>query len=104
MLYLFSGSNSLRNSLAVLVVFSTGWLIAAGRGRRFSICVFFLFYLLILSSLLFSEKRSPKLIMLLFYSGLPPLGSFFAKLFVLARSRGGFLFVFLFSGLMVLTV
>lgn len=105
-LYLFSGTGLLRNSIATLVVFSTGWLAISGVIRSFSLVVFFVFYLFMLSSLLFSEKSTPKLIILLFYSGLPPLGSFFAKIFILAsRSVGrGFLFVFLFSGLMVLTV
>lgn len=105
-LYLFSGTGLLRNSVATLVVFSTGWLIVSGITSSFSLVVFFLFYLLILSSLLFSERGTPKLLILLFYSGLPPLGSFFAKMFILARSpvRGGFLFILLFSALIILTV
>lgn len=85
--YLFSGMVVLRNSLGVLVVFSTGWLLAAGVRRSLSVVLFFGFYLIILSSLLFSEREGGDLIILLFYSGLPPLGSFFGKLFVLARRR-----------------
>ena len=55
--YLLSSIVVLRNSLGVLVVFSTGWLLVAGVGRRLSIVLFFCFYLIILSSLLFSERR-----------------------------------------------
>lgn len=105
-LYLFSGTGFLSNSVATLVVFSTGWLAISGSISSFSLGVFFIFYLFILSSLLFSERGRLKLIILLFYSGLPPLGSFFAKIFIICR-RGinrGFLFVFLFSGLIILTV
>lgn len=105
-LYLFSGVVVLRTSLGVLVVFSTGWLLVAGVSRRFSICLFFCFYLLMLSALLFSEKAGGDLILLLFYSGLPPLGSFFGKLFVLARRRSswGLVFLPLFFGLIIVTV
>lgn len=103
--YFFSGVVVLRSSLRVLIVFSTGWLIAAGVSRRFSVVVFFCFYLIILSALLFSENGGGDLLLLLFYSGLPPLGSFFGKLFVLARSRSGWGLVFLplFLGLLVIT-
>ncbi len=102
--YLFSGVVLLSNSLGVLVVFSTGWLLAAGVRRSLSIVVFFGFYLIILVGLLFSEREGGDLIMLLFYRGLPPLGSFFGKLFVLARRRRGWGLVFLplFSGLIVI--
>ena len=59
-----------------------------------------------LSALLFSERGGGDLTMFLFYSGLPPLGSFFGKLFVLAgrRSRWGWVFLPLFFGLMIITV
>lgn len=102
-LYLFFGVISISNLLAVLVVFSTGWLLVANARRGFRLVLFFVFYILILSSLLFSNEKNPKLIILLFYSGLPPLGSFFSKLFLLvARSRRwGILFIPLFSGLMI---
>ena len=102
--YLFSGVIVLRNSLRVLVVFSTGWLLVAGVGSRLSVCLFFCFYLVMLSGLLFSEREGGDLIMLLFYSGLPPLGSFFGKVFVLAsrRSRWGLVFLLLFSGLIII--
>jgi hypothetical protein len=104
-LYLFSGTMVLRSSLGVLVVFSTGWLLAAGARRRLSVVLFFGFYLIMLSALLFSEREGRDLIMLLFYSGLPPLGSFFRKLFILARrrSRWGLMFLPLFSGLIIIT-
>jgi hypothetical protein len=62
-------------------------LLAAGARRRLSVVLFFGFYLIMLSALLFSEREGRDLIMLLFYSGLPPLGSFFRKLFILARRR-----------------
>jgi hypothetical protein len=104
-LYLFSGAVLLRNSLGVLVVFSTGWLLTAGVSRRFSVILFFGFYLFILSALLFSEREGRDLFMLLFYSGLPPLGSFFGKLFVLGRrgSSWGIVFLPLFFGLIMIT-
>lgn len=79
---------------------------AARVGRSFALFIFFIFYLVMLCFLLFSEVGGGDLVMMLFYSGLPPLGSFFRKLFVLVR-RGsglGFSFVPLFFGLMVLTV
>lgn len=104
-LYLFSGVVVLANSLGVLVVFSTGWLLVAGVSRSLSVLLFFCFYLIILSVLLFSEREGRDVLLLLFYSGLPPLGSFFGKLFVLAsrRARWGLVFLPLFSGLMLIT-
>ena len=58
-----------------------------------------------LSALLFSEREGRDLFMLLFYSGLPPLGSFFGKLFVLGRrgSSWGIVFLPLFFGLIMMT-
>ncbi len=68
--------------------------------------VFFLFYMIMLGFLLFSEVGGGDLVMVLFYSGLPPLGSFFGKLFVIisAGRRLGLVFVPLFAGLMIITV
>ena len=97
---------SLNTLLGLLVIFSTGWLLAASTRRRFSVVLFFILYLFMLRILLFSEKVDISLVSVLFYSGLPPLGSFFGKLFVLSR-RGrawGILFIPLFIGLMVVTV
>lgn len=104
-LYLFFYTKNFRGSLTVLVIFSMGWILARRISRSLSIFIFFRLYVVILRGLLFSEKNEPRGALLLFYSGLPPLGSFFGKLFVFFRTAGsiGIQFLPLLLGLILVT-
>jgi hypothetical protein len=104
-LFLFSYIKRFRGVLATLVIFSMGWILGTRLRRRLSILFFFVLYLSMLGGMFFREKNEPAITALLFYSGLPPLGSFFGKLFVFFRARGGvgLQFIPLLLGLMMVT-
>ena len=88
--------NNVSQLLSILVIFSTGWLIARFWAGVEILVLFFGLYATMLLGLLFREKEGViNNTLLLLYAGLPPLFSFFAKLIILTGRTGGLVVVFL---------